>query len=148
VTSPLFNAGQYPTSAELEQLSNRLAGMTQATVATSQTTTSTSFTDLATVGPTVTVTVGDSGIVEVVLSTQISNVGGNHAYASFTTSGANVSAAADTRAIYIASTNVTRFSGSFPLTGLAPGITTFTMKYRVSASTGTFADRTLHIKTF
>lgn len=119
-----------------------------AAVATSQTETSTSYDDLATVGPAVTFTVGPSGIVEVTFSAQISNAGGNHAYMSFVLSGANTLAASDDRSIHFASTNAFRFSGSYLLTGLTPGSTVATAKYRVSANTGTFAVRSLHVKTF
>lgn len=133
--------------AFLDQIA-ALSALTTATVATSQTETSTSYDDLATVGPSVSVTVGASGIIEVSHSAQISNAGGNHAYQSFELSGANTAAAADSRAIYIASANVVGLSRTIGITGLTPGVTTVTCKYRVSANTGTFADRNLTVKTY
>lgn len=117
-------------------------------IATSQTSGSVSYTDLGTVGPTATVPVGPSGIVEVTITSQISNSGGNHSYMGYAVSGANTIAATDTKAIYIATTNVARFSGTFLLTGLTAGSTTFTAKYKVGGGTGTWLDRAIHVKPY
>lgn len=118
------------------------------TVSTSETTTSTSFTDLATSGPAATVTIGNSGIAIVILTCASSNSGTGRNYMGFAASGANTIAAADTKALYyqsFAAGSQGRQSVAILLTGLTPGSTTFTSKYRVSATTGTFFDRNIAV---
>ena len=113
-----------------------------ATVATSETTTSTSYTDLATSGPAVTVTIGASGKALVMISSYLRNSAyGSAALAGFAVSGASTIAASDTTALISSLDDDFRFGASTLVTGLAAGSTTFTMKYRVGASTGTFLDR-------
>lgn len=127
-------------------LTNRIPQ--QASVATSQTTTSTSYTDLATVGPAVTVTTGTSALVTV--GAQIQNSTANFtAYMSWAVSGATTSAAVDARAAAVANANLILASRVFLMTGLTPGSNTFTAKYKVNgASTGTFVDRNILVQTF
>ena len=55
------------------KISLALAGAKSAIVATSETTTSSSFTDLATPGPAVTVTIGASGMALVVVTAALAN---------------------------------------------------------------------------
>jgi hypothetical protein len=117
---------------------------TRATVSTSQTTTSTSYTDLTTPGPAVTIETGDRA--EVTIACTMSNSGGNHAYASFAVSGATTQAATDDVGILVADANVDRRYATVEVIGLTPGNNTFTMKYKVGASTGTFVDRRIHAK--
>ena len=109
--------------------SNALA----ASVATNETTSSTTYTDLATVGPSVTLTTGTSVIVWI-QTTMYRTTSGNSAYISVAVSGATTSAATDAR-----STNATEFGANGALsistvvyiTGLTPGSNTFTMKYKI-----------------
>lgn len=112
-------------------------------VATSQTTTSTSYVDLATVGPTATQDVTERALV--ILSAAISNNTLDTAsYASFDMSGANTASANDQWALVndgVATNGVLRSMTAHLFTGLSRGQTTWTAKYRVSAGTGTFADR-------
>lgn len=117
-----------------------------ATIATSQTSSSTGYTDLATIGPSVTLDTGTGA--EVTIASYVSNSGGNHSYTSFAISGATTLGASDTRAFTFPTTLALAFrSGlTIPVTGLTPGTNTFTMKYRVGANTGTWSDRTIHVK--
>jgi hypothetical protein len=117
-------------------------------VATSQTTTSTSYTDLATAGPAVTVTIPSSGKALVTLTGSLTN-NANAAQSNmgFAVSGATTQAASDTQALVVKSGGnqfiLVQGSATFFLSGLTPGSNTFTAKYRVSAGTGTFVNRTI-----
>lgn len=115
------------------------------TVVTSQTTASTSYTDLSTVGPTVTVTVGSSGKVLVTMNCELFTSGVNNAYASILISGATTQAATDDQAIQNGTGADCAGGQSFLLSGLSTGSTTFKMQYRVSAGTGTFARRRVSV---
>lgn len=120
-----------------------------ATVNASESTTSTTFADLATAGPTVAATIGPSGRAVVIVGGRLSNNGaGNFAIMAVAVTGASTRAADDALgAIYTppAGGNLHQASHAFVLTGLAPGATTFTAKYRVAAGTGTFSARQLTI---
>lgn len=110
-------------------------------VATSQDTTSTSYTDLATVGPAVTVTTGPQALV--VVRGAISNSGVGSSRMSYEVSGSSAVAASDTQCVGVfgtAGTGVLASDASL-ITGLTPGSNTFTAKYRVSSGTGTFSTR-------
>ena len=111
-----------------------------ATVATSQTTSSGSYTDLTTPGPAVTVTTGTKALV---IISDYSVVGvGDNAFTSFAVSGATTIAAADAYAISQSGTNTQSVSRATRLSTLTAGSNTFTMKYRGSGGgTGTFKDR-------
>jgi hypothetical protein len=112
-------------------------------IATSQTTTSTSYTDLATAGPSVTVSVGANGLVLLSWSARILNSGSNYTAIGFVASGANTIAATDTNT-FATGTGTDMTSGRTTLlTGLNAGSTTFTLKYRVAGGTGTYIDRRL-----
>lgn len=113
-------------------------------VATSQTTTSTSFADLATVGPSVAVTVGATGKVKVTLSCRLKNTGANDCYVGIVVSGASTVAAAT----YMLQngTAESEFSRVHVFSGLSTGSTTFKMQYAVAAGTGTFAQRELIVE--
>lgn len=117
------------------------------TVATSQTTTSTAFTDLATVGPSITVNTGARAFIT--LSARLSNNTVNEASSiSFEVSGATSSAANDARAFEMTSSTANAFirgSTAGLFSGLNPGMNTFTMKYRVTGGTGTFLRRNISV---
>lgn len=129
---------------------NKLAnGSTRSVVLTSETTTSTSYTDLATVTDTVTVTIGNNGRAMVYVYSFISNsVSGANSFVTFAVSGATTSVAADNRALQF-QTYTTNAQGSYSLaflvTGLSTGSTTFKMKYRVDSGTGTFKNRQISV---
>lgn len=117
------------------------SGTVSAVVDTSETETSTTFDDMATVGPTVEVVVPDSGVILVGIHSSLDNSGANSSLMSFAGTGANTIAAADATAIQNIGTDERIFSGVFLLTGLNAGATTLTAKYRVAGTTGTFRFR-------
>lgn len=112
-------------------------------VATSQTTTSTSYTDLATSGPAQTVTTGAQALV--IWHSFITNSGsGNVGHVSVAVSGATTTAASDTWALSYESSAASdgiAVATVHLFTSLTPGSNTFTLKYRVTAGTGTFSSR-------
>ena len=118
-----------------------------ATVATSQSTTSNSYADLATVGPAVTVTTGTKAFVALCSNTDGQT---NKAVSiSVAVSGATTVAASGPNGFgFTTSTagNELRGGVSFIITGLTAGSNTFTMKYLVSAgNTGTFTNRQISV---
>jgi hypothetical protein len=119
-----------------------------ATVATSQSTTSTTFTDLATVGPSVTLTTGTQVLVFV--TTFMQNSATDEITADFEISGATTRAASvrtsALQEIFVGNNSRTRFT-CVNLMTVTAGSNTFTMKYRVSSGTGTFEDRTITVVT-
>lgn len=123
-----------------------------AVVATSQSRTNAAYGDLATVGPAVTVTIGNKGLAIVFLS--LSNVFNNTtngaSYMGFAISGANTVAAGDAYSIHLLATGGSvpqaGFGAPFLLTGLTPGSTTFTAKYRsLGSDTASFVDRRIAV---
>lgn len=118
-----------------------------ATVATNESTTSTTYTDLATSGPAVTLTTGTKALVIITATLDpISSVRG--LCASFAVSGATTITASDTRAVamYVgtatAENKAQRMSAASGLSTLTAGSNTFTMKYRATvAATVQFSDR-------
>lgn len=118
-------------------------------VATVETSASQTYLDLTTVTDTVTVTIGVNGLALVALQCQLqNNTAASQTWVSFAISGATAVAATDMYALMaIAYTTnaVNQLGGSFLVTGLASGSTTFKMKYRVSANTGTFSNRRIAV---
>jgi hypothetical protein len=118
------------------------------TVPTSQTTASTSYVDLATAGPAVTVTTGPRALI--ITGCELSNgTSGVSSYYGYAVSGATTVAATDTTAM-----KATNASG-YPLAmsrallqGLTPGSNTFTAKYRVDGGTGSWTNRTINVVPF
>lgn len=115
-------------------------------LAEAESTSSTSFTDLGTTGPSISVVTGTSCFVA--MNVEMENDAANAAcFATYAVTGATTIAAQEARRIrsdgLSANTNALRI-GAFTLqTGLTPGLNTFTMKYRVSSSTGIFRNREL-----
>jgi hypothetical protein len=124
---------------------NGAGAATTATVATSQTTTSATFTDLSTVGPAVTATIGVSGTALVCPYVRASTSTTGGAFMGFVVSGASTVAAASSFAVGTAATTAQRLGATFLVTGLTPGSNTFTAKYLVTTGTGTFEDRALAV---
>jgi hypothetical protein len=122
-------------------------GTAGATVATTQSTTSASFVDLATVGPAVTMTPPASGLVIVSIYCHAQSIDGSQTPAmGFALSGGNVLAASVDRQIGHNSQStggITTYQGaSFLLTGLVAVSTTFTAKYHSSGGdSATFSNR-------
>jgi hypothetical protein len=117
----------------------------KADISTSQTTTSSSFTDLATPGPTVTVTTGTKALV--FASCQMANSGANSVtQMSVAVSGATTIAASQNDDLYndgLGAGNANRATVAILFDALTAGSNTFKMQYRVAANTGTFYDRSL-----
>lgn len=105
-----------------------------ASVNTQQTTTSSTYTDLSTVGPTVSIQTGTSALVTV-STMSYNNDGVYFAWMSFAVSGATTLAASDDYAAASRYGNQTSVSKTFLLTGLTAGVNTFTAKYKASALT-------------
>lgn len=111
----------------------------------SQTTTSASYVDLATVGPVVTLNCGATAMAWVACN--LSNSGANLCIVSVAVSGATTRAASDDYAL--APVAVSGFQGQFGTVlvfeGLTPGSNTFTMKYRTTGGTATFTRRQMSV---
>lgn len=119
-------------------------GGAQAVVATDETTTSTSYADIATPGPAVTVTIGANGVALVGFSSGIFNVA-DVKRVSVAVSGATTTAASDTWSIR---NDVSAFNGNqgttYLFTGLTPGSNTFTLKYKTASGTAHFFERKIN----
>lgn len=109
-----------------------------ATVATFETTTSASYTDLASVGPSVTVDVGESGAVLVILTAYLANsIVDGAAYMGFSIAGAAVVAARVLNHISHTAGQPAQMSAIYKVTGITPGSRTFVAKYRRDSAGGT-----------
>lgn len=138
-------AGRLIVTAGVNSLVERVP--TVAEVTTSETTTTQSNTDLATVGPQVTVTTGTSALVAWSLE-MANNTSGSSSQCDFAVTGASSRTATDNTAIKVTSSPAGAFErgGTFELiTGLTAGSNVFTLKYWVSANTGTFLRRRLTV---
>lgn len=139
------------TMANAARVGSPSAGAQNATVVTSETTASTTFTDLATVGPSVTVTIGANGLALVTIS--LANTNNNVAdnLAAVVVSGANTITASTNEGVgtwhYIndSTTQLLEMSYSRLFTGLTAGSTTFKLQYRVTVGIGTFIRRVLSV---
>lgn len=141
-------AGQIFAATGVNSLAARTP--TRARVETAESTTSSSFTDLATVGPSVTVTTGTKALV--IITAGINNTSGDIASsASFSVSGATSFSADNTVRIArdgIAANTLVRYSGATLFT-LTAGSNTFTMKYSTqAATTATFSVREIIVIPF
>jgi hypothetical protein len=115
---------------------------TFASVSTSQSLSSGTYTDLATVGPSVTVTTGTRAIVFVQARME-NNTTNSSMFASFEVTGASSVAADDANGITmdgITAANSVRIGAARFFNSLTAGSNTFTMKYRCG-DTATFSDR-------
>ena len=111
-----------------------------ATVATDQSTTSATYTDLATAGPAVTITTGTKAFVSYGCTTRNSLTGGALAV-TFAVSGATTVAASDTYGVTIdapAANFYANASLGLIITGLTAGSNTFTLKYKTHSATTAF----------
>ena len=134
--------------AALLGMVNNTAG---AVVAASETTNSTTYTDLTTTTDSVTVTIGASGMALVLIYANITSTG--HAgVMSYAVSGANTIAATDAKSVsFWAASNPmsANIGGTFLETGLAAGATTFKLKYKTTyTETQTFANRRIAVIPF
>jgi hypothetical protein len=117
-------------------------------VAASAATPSLTYADLTTVGPTVTLTIPASGRVLVsVTSGMTGSSGAVSCFMSFAGTGTNNITAVDANAVTLAAGSLQRASATSVLTGLSPGSTTFTGKYKREGGGGsascTFVNRSI-----
>lgn len=115
-----------------------------ATVATSQSTSSSTYTNLATVGPSVTLTTGTKALV--LISCEIDGASNYKANVSYDVSGATTISASDNEASYFSASGLPRFAfHSVPT--LTAGSNTFTVKYKVESGGGAknFQRRTIFV---
>ena len=127
---------------------NSRATMVSNTLVTAQTRSVTTFGDLATVGPSVTLVTHT--LVEVMLSVAVEqNTDSSGGLMSFAVSGASTIAADNVRAVgttFQRAADKARWSDSFILT-VTPGSNTFTGKYRTQNSgTASFDNRTIKVR--
>lgn len=116
-------------------------------IGTNQTTTSTSYTDLSTSGPAVTVTTGTKALV-IVSSDIQNNTGGGTSFMSYAVSGATTISASDVTALAWRQDSTTTskiVASKASVVTLTAGSNTFTAKYRVSSGTGTWVDREIFV---
>ena len=123
-------------------------GVTSASnyVATEQTTTSTSYTDLAT-SQAVTLTTGTKALV-IISSGMYNNSANVYVNMSFAVSGASSVAANDDNCLrlgYMGAGVSHKAASMAVLTGLTAGSNTFTAKFKVGSSTGGFNQRYLFV---
>lgn len=120
----------------------------QASISTTESTTSTSYVDLATVGPQITATTGTIAFCWFGAA-QAHSANDNETACSVAVSGASTVAASNAwmRSVDgVTASNFARGASFHIFTGLTPGSNIFTMKYRVGASgTATFRDRELGV---
>ena len=116
-----------------------------------ETTSSSSYTDLATTGPAVgSITTGTKALISLTCR-MANNTAGEQCYMSYAVSGATTQSASDLRALEVTSSAIDETymaSTTFIEDGLTAGGNTFTGKYRVSAGTGTFRRRKVAVIPF
>lgn len=133
--------------AETKITNNEIAisGGGNSFIFTDQTTTSTTFADLATVGPSVTITIGPSGCALVLWRCGLYKTAAQK-FVGIDVSGANTIAPVDNESIRKDDATFTQTQSRAKLfTGLTPGSTTFKMKYRTNSGTGNFFSRNLTV---
>lgn len=110
-------------------------------VATLEGTTSTTYADLATVGPSVTINTGTTAIIWYSAGgLNTTSTTGTH-WISVAVSGATTIAASDNNGCPVGfnaiANRVSNMSRVIVITGLTPGVNTFTLKYRADVNTAT-----------
>lgn len=138
--------GSYFAVSGTNQIAQRTPA--QQSVNTSETTTSTSFTDLATVGPSVTVTTGSYAVI--VITCEVSNNTASQAgRVGVEISGATTEAVDGNHVLRQESSGTAEFQRASALrlhTGLTPGSNTFKLMYAtVGASTASFNFRNIAV---
>lgn len=152
-TTYLFVSDEIPPATKLNKLWEDIEDLHRRTTTVSahigqtsalqpESTASTTYVDLATVGPAVPVEVGSTGLVLITLSAHMENdtVNGT-CYMALTAAGANTLAAYDEQAFAFTSPAAgggIRSGITFPIGGLNSSLTTFGSQFRVDSGTGTF----------
>lgn len=120
-------------------------GSLTASVATSESTATTSYTALTTPGPAVTVNIGPSGLALVTITSHSFNTLAADTFHGFAVSGNTTVAANDLQSKRSSATTGFCFSGTFLVTGLTPGPNTFTSQYKVASGTGSWLNRLIAV---
>lgn len=140
-------AGRYFATTGVNSIAERelAAGF----VVTEETTASTSYTDLASVGPSVTVTTSTSALVFLACQME-NNTNGGRCAMSYAISGATSSASSDLRAYAHEAGADDLLHATFVhhVADLTPGSNVFKAEYRVTAGTGSFSRRRLIVMPF
>lgn len=138
-----LNQGSYCVSSGANALAERIPSVDR--IDTSETTASLAYTNLATVGPTVTVTTGDRAWV--MCSARMGNTAlSGHSYMGPACTGATTIGAQNNKACNmggVTAANDLAVGEVNIWTGLTPGVNTFTAKYVVTTGTGNFSNRVL-----
>lgn len=123
-----------------------------ARVDTDQTSTSTTYTDLATVGPSVTVTTGTKALVIFRANVHNGNGAGNRPSIDFAVSGATTRSAGDTTNAVMSSGTAISASDAlrpsvvgFAVVTLTAGSNTFTLKYKTNSGTPGWSNREIAV---
>jgi hypothetical protein len=144
-TAPSAGLGKWFVSTGTTALAQRDIANAPVIAASQTLGTAGSYLDLATVGPTIVVTTGIQALVFV--SANVANSAATDNFVDFAVSVGTTRAASDTTALRVRSTagaaNFNRASCLNLITGLNAAANTFTVKYKVAAITGQFADRNL-----
>lgn len=141
-------AGRWFVSSAANAIAER--AISSATVATAETETGTSYGDVTTVGPAVTITTGTRAMVFTNARVSNSTANANSAF-SYAVSSATTISASDEWSTSLDGTtasDLNRMGGAHFVTNLTAGSNIFTMKYKVSAGTATFADRHIIVMAF
>ena len=149
-TAASYATKNSPTFTGTVNWASAVLNIATATVATSQTTSSTSYTDLATAGPAVTLVTGTKALV-IFTCNLVQGSNNGYAYASFAISGATTQAASDAYSLMAGPATAgvqgptIRASTAQIFTGLTAGSNTFTVKYRTNINVSYFQDRNITV---
>lgn len=138
-------AGRWFVASGVNAIAQRT--ITSATVATSQTTTSTTYADLTTDGPSVTADTGTRALVFWGVRMENSSADAG-CFASVAVSSATTLAASDDWAQMgdgMAAANANQFGMFHLFDNLTAGSNIFKIRYRVTAGTGTFSERRITV---
>lgn len=140
-----LNVGSLFAVSGQNQIAERIPDFT--VVDTSETTSSTSYTNLATVGPAITCTSGPFVVVTIGARIGPQTVSGASARMSWACSGATTRAASDTWAagFVVNNTSAALYTSRWYYAGVTAGSNTFTAQYAVSSGTGTFQYRSIAV---
>lgn len=118
------------------------ANISASSVDTSQSRSGTTYGDLGTVGPSITMVTGTKAYI--LIAANVNSPTSGVAYMAVAVSGATTLAANDSRALRYESVPITGLSYGISFTGLTPGSNTFTAKYRSSSGNSmTWGNRTI-----